>query len=227
MKKILLLFTISILIIALCAFLGSCKKECSHVYDNECDDSCNECGESRQTSHKMTEADCESPSVCSVCGITDGVALGHKISGATCTAPGTCSVCGYTDGALSSHTWNDANCLVSKTCSVCGAAEGDAAGHSWIDATCTVAKTCSVCGETDGEPIDHSSASDDGDCTTDISCSICGTILQKGNDSHTDIDSDGICDRDGCEASVGSNIEDEKEPDDLEGGFDFPMDPNL
>ena len=49
-----------------------------------------------------------------------------------------------------------------------------------------------------------------------------------GQSSHVDTDSDGVCDRAGCFRPVqGGSQTEEKEPEDNEGGFDFPMDPNF
>ena len=70
---------------------------------------------------------------------------------ATCTEPKTCSVCGETEGEALGHTWAEATCAAPKTCSVCGETEGEALGHTWVEATYEAPKTCSVCGETEGE----------------------------------------------------------------------------
>ena len=89
----------------------------------------------------------------------------HKWTDATCTDPKTCSVCGATEGEALGHSWNEATCTAPKTCSVCGATEGEALGHSWNDATCDTPKTCSVCGETEGEALGHSYDNEyDADC---------------------------------------------------------------
>jgi hypothetical protein len=48
--------------------------------------------------HDMTEATCETPAVCAVCGLNEGEALGHSWVDATYAAPKTCTVCGATEG---------------------------------------------------------------------------------------------------------------------------------
>lgn len=254
MKKLITLLTFSILIVALCAFLGSCNDECEHVYDNDCDIECNECGETRDTLHIMTDATCTTPRLCTVCGATEGEALGHKLQDATCTREATCTVCGETEGEALGHKWQDATCIepaicgvcgafssefadhnwdnasctAPKTCTVCGETEGVAAEHDWADATCIAPKTCRVCGETEGEVAEHLPKDDDGDCTTDVSCSVCNEVILSGNEEHIDQDKNGVCDNEGCDVTVVPDVEpgEEKEPDDNEGGIDLPMDEN-
>ena len=81
---------------------------------------------------------------------------GHRWSEADCETPKTCDVCGETSGTSKGHDWTKADCDTPKTCSVCGHTEGEADGHSWTDADCDTSKTCSVCGATEGEPLRHS-----------------------------------------------------------------------
>jgi hypothetical protein len=96
---------------------------------------------------------------CSVCNEVHDVVTSdlaeHNYADATCTAPKTCTVCGATDGEALGHSWVDATCTDPKTCSVCQATDGEALGHSWVDATCTSPKTCSVCQATDGTVAPH------------------------------------------------------------------------
>ena len=47
------------------------------------------------------------------------------------------SVCGETEGEALGHKWNDATCTTPKTCSVCGETEGDALGHDFVDGKCS------------------------------------------------------------------------------------------
>jgi len=118
--------------------------------------------------HTWTDATCTAPKTCSVCGATEGEALGHSWTDATCTAPKTCSVCGATEGEALGHSWTDATCTAPKTCSVCGATEGEALGHSWTDATCAAPKTCSACGTTEGTVGDHT--------YVEGVCDLCGAV---------------------------------------------------
>ena len=79
----------------------------------------------------------------------------HEWNDADCVTPKTCSVCGETEGKALGHSWVDATCTTPKTCSVCEETEGKALGHSWVDATCITPKTCSTCKITEGAIIDH------------------------------------------------------------------------
>ena len=55
----------------------------------------------------------------------------HSWMEATCTEPKTCSICGETEGEALGHSWIEATCTEPKTCSVCGETEGEALGHDW------------------------------------------------------------------------------------------------
>ncbi len=127
--------------------------------------------------HQWTDATCTAPKTCTLCGETEGEALGHtdadgdgncdrcgtalstecahNWTDATCTDPKTCTLCGATEGEALGHDWRGATCTSAKICAVCGETEGEALGHDWRDATCTSAKTCAVCGATEGEALGH------------------------------------------------------------------------
>ena len=68
MKKAL---TFCILLFAFCIFLSACGDKCEHSYDNDCDITCNECGEERTVTHDFADADCDTPKTCKICGATD------------------------------------------------------------------------------------------------------------------------------------------------------------
>lgn len=53
----------------------------------------------------------------------------HVWVDATCTEPKTCSVCGETEGEALGHEWIEATCTEPKTCKRCGAKDGAALGH--------------------------------------------------------------------------------------------------
>jgi len=62
-----------------------------HTYDNDCDTTCNTCGEERSIKHSYSAATCTKPETCTVCGVTQGTALGHTFDDeydATCNACG-------------------------------------------------------------------------------------------------------------------------------------------
>ena len=81
----------------------------------------------------------------------------HVWKDADCTTPKTCTVCGATDGEALGHIWKDADCITPKTCAVCGATEGEAKGHAWsewatvkkatVDAKGTEERKCTTCEE--------------------------------------------------------------------------------
>ena len=139
--------------------------------------------------HDWAEATCTAPKTCSVCGETEGEALGHTEEIIVGT-PATCTEAGMTDG---------------KKCTVCGETTVQqtvvaAPGHTeetvaGTPATCTEAgltdgKKCSVCGVTTAEQtaIDafgHTPEADDGDVTTPVKCANegCDEILVAGKEA--------------------------------------------
>lgn len=58
--------------------------------------------------HNWTAANCTTAKTCSICGKTEGSALGHDWADATCTAPKTCkrTGCTATDGSPLGHDWD-------------------------------------------------------------------------------------------------------------------------
>jgi hypothetical protein len=137
---------------------------------------CLDCGEemSRDANtvpalgHSMSEATCTAPKTCSVCGATEGEALGHSyervVTAPTCTTTGfttyTCS-CGDSyiadKVAALGHSYKDATCTAPATCSVCGTSTGSKLGHSYrytknvnptTSSTGSIKGTCSRCGGT-------------------------------------------------------------------------------
>lgn len=58
--------------------------------------------------HDWTAANCTTAKACSICGKTEGSALGHDWADATCTAPKTCkrTGCTATDGSPLGHDWD-------------------------------------------------------------------------------------------------------------------------
>ncbi len=115
-------------------------------------------------SHDWTDATCQAPKTCTVCGATEGEKAEHTY------VNGICSVCGAEDPDAEpvpcEHDWTGATCTAPKTCSKCGEIEGEALGHSFADATCQAPKTCTVCGATEGEKAEHT--------YVDGTCSVCG-----------------------------------------------------
>ncbi len=54
-------------------------KECAHTYDNDCDEICNLCNETRIVNHTWIDATFENPKTCSKCGKTEGEPLDSAI----------------------------------------------------------------------------------------------------------------------------------------------------
>lgn len=87
----------------------------------------------------------------------------HRWNDATCTKPRTCSICGKTEGEALGHKWSTATCTKPQTCSVCKETKGKALGHEadeWAtikEATCTEVgekeATCKRCGKSLVEEI--------------------------------------------------------------------------
>ena len=122
--------------------------------------------------HTYAAATCTAPKTCTVCGATEGTALGHDYGAATCTTPETCDRCGVTRGAALGHDYAAATCILPKTCIVCGVTEGTALGHDYVAATCTMPETCDRCEATQGAALGHDYAT--ATCTTPETCDRCG-----------------------------------------------------
>ena len=159
---------------------------CSHKYENECDEVCDICGETRETTHTFIDATCTTPATCSVCGKTSGEALGHILDEGyiteepSCTSEGEmvyeCIVCGETAKIevleKLPHEYMEATCEEPETCEVCGATRGKALGHIGGEATCEDKAICTRCDEEYGEFGAHKFSK--ATCTKAKTCSICG-----------------------------------------------------
>ena len=197
MKKISLLLLSILLIFA----FASCEAECEHVYDNDCDATCNECDEAREAmAHDYLAADCDTPKTCKNCTATDGDALGHELVTPDvnlCEVMSTCSRCGMTEGQNKEHSYDNACDVVcngcNKTrfvqhdysviqndenyhwsaCSVCERQDGENKEKHVYDNACDT--TCNTCEKS--RTTAHIPNADDGDCTTSLTCIECSTVL--------------------------------------------------
>lgn len=100
------------------------------------------------------------PQTCSLCGVTEGEALGHSFREATCLAPETCTLCGEIRGEALSHTFREATCLAPETCTLCGMTQGETLIHEysqWTIAEPDTVRSCSLCGGEETVPIDRES----------------------------------------------------------------------
>ncbi len=96
------------------------------------------------------------------CGQSANVA-DHSFTDATCDAPQTCSVCGFTVGEALAHTPNadDGDCTTEITCSLCDAVITEAAdAHTGGTATCQTKAKCSTCNTEYGDLAPHSAEAD-------------------------------------------------------------------
>lgn len=83
----------------ICTICGQTEGDpLGHTYDNDCDDICNVCGETRIVQHQFIDATCEEPKTCTACGKQEGQALGHLWVDATFEEAKTCSRCGKIEG---------------------------------------------------------------------------------------------------------------------------------
>lgn len=125
-----------------------------HIYDNDCDDSCNSCGLKRNTSHKYATTYTKSSTghwyACTVCGDKKDTSPHIPGPAATATTDQTCNACGYVIRSRQNHTHS----YQSKWTS-------NAEGHWYACSGCTIQK-------------DFKAHSYDNGCDTD--CNVCGYI---------------------------------------------------
>ncbi len=152
MKKKLLALLGAVASLAL--FAGCGEKECAHTYDNACDVTCNDCGETRVVEDHVYDNACDTD--CNVCG-DERTASDHVYDNA-CDA--SCNVCGD-ESTPAAHVYDNA---CDTSCNVCGD-ERTPADHVY-DNACDA--SCNVCGD-ERTPADHVY---DNACDTD--CNVCG-----------------------------------------------------
>ena len=134
--------------------------------------------------HTWTDADCDTPKTCSICGETDGEALGHDYS-AVVTAP-TCEKDGYTtytcacgDSYVDDEVEANGHNYVDGACTVCGGADPDYCEHEYMY-DCD--KACMHCYNVTREDAEHNIVHVDAKAPTCNEngnveywyCSICG-----------------------------------------------------
>ncbi len=93
--------------------------------------------------------------------------VSHKWEPATCSKPRTCSVCGATEGTALGHDWGSWVTVRNATCELSGMQERvcrnnsahverkevAALGHKWTAATYSSPSTCTRCGTTQGSAL--------------------------------------------------------------------------
>ena len=125
---------------------------------------------------------------------------GHTFANATCTSPKTCSVCGATDGEALGHTPNedDGDCTTAILCKVCTevTSAGKASHDSEADdGDCTTAITCSECGTVTTEARNEHTGGT-ATCGAKAVCESCGTAygeIDLDNHDLTTVDNNGVC----------------------------------
>lgn len=119
--------------------------------------------------------------------VLSGCQCKHEWKDAACETPKSCTICGETEGEALGHKWTDATCTESSHCSICGKPQGEALGHDWTEATCTSGKKCKRCDVMGGEPAGHTPGTwemTDIDPVTAIAdfqqkCANCGAVLAE------------------------------------------------
>lgn len=108
----------------------------------------------------------------------------HDWTAANCTTAKACSICGKTEGSALGHDWADATCTTPKTCkrTGCTATDGSSLGHEWAtDWTTDNNQHWHKCKRTGCAEIkDAASHNPDRDAATEgapIKCTECGKVL--------------------------------------------------
>ncbi len=87
-----------------------------HIYDNDCDTTCNVCKEERSITHdyetEWTTDGTHHWHVCSVCSVIEGDKIAHYGGTATCLQKAICDACQKAYGELAAHNWVDDECTV-------------------------------------------------------------------------------------------------------------------
>lgn len=108
----------------------------------------------------------------------------HNWTAANCTTAKTCSICGKTEGSALGHDWADATCTAPKTCkrTGCTATDGSPLGHDW-DTVWTIGDDqhwhkcnrtgCTVINDAASHIPDRTAATED----DPVKCTECGKVL--------------------------------------------------
>lgn len=109
----------------------------------------------------------------------------HNWTAANCTTAKTCSICGKTEGSALGHDWADATCTTPKTCkrTGCTATDGSPLGHNWDTTVWTIGDDqhwhkCNRTGCTEIKDAanhipDRNAATED----DPVKCTECGKVL--------------------------------------------------
>ena len=109
----------------------------------------------------------------------------HNWTAANCTTAKTCSICGKTEGSALGHDWADATCTAPKTCkrTGCTATDGSPLGHDWDTVVWTIGDDqhwhkcnrtgCTAIKDAANHTPDRNAATED----DPIKCTECGKVL--------------------------------------------------
>ena len=182
--------------------------EMMHQYDNDCDDTCDDCGYVRTTNHAgdpLHFFGYACVAACPNCGMTREAADHTPGAAATCTEPQKCSVCQKVlEEAKGHNPGAEANCGQNQTCTDCGMilAESNGTHTPGAEATCTQSQKCTVCGA-DLKPANGHVAGVEwiADENGHHKLCACGEKVEAG--THKDANGDKRCDTCGYEAKGG------------------------
>lgn len=180
----------------------------NHQFDNDCDDTCDDCGYVRTTNNAgdplhFYEHACSE--VCPNCGQTREAEPHTPGAAATCTEAQICTVCNKVLEDAKGHTPGaEADCGHDQTCTVCGEVLVEASGNHTpgAESTCTKAQTCTVCGEELNAILDHVPGME---WITDENShhKLCGCGQKVELGTHADTNGDEVCDVCGYDMSTG------------------------
>ena len=109
----------------------------------------------------------------------------HDWTAANCTTAKTCSICGKTEGSALGHDWADATCTAPKTCkrTGCTATYGSPLGHDWDTTVWMIGDDqhwhkcnrtgCAVIKDAANHIPDRTAATED----DPVKCTECGKVL--------------------------------------------------
>ncbi|MBQ8806121.1 MAG: LPXTG cell wall anchor domain-containing protein [Bacteroidaceae bacterium] len=176
---------------------------CAHVYDNDCDETCNECGEIREVNDHVYDHACDEE--CNICGETRTVEK-HKETyidryESTCVKQGYEKVCCKACHEVLSKTklpLSEEHVYHNNVCLLCGAEEH--CTHNYVvvrelEPTCGEAgyvwKECSKCGAEKNHEVGEPTGEHKYDNACDAECNVCGATREV--DDHV---YDNACDKD-------------------------------
>ena len=128
MKKLSLILLSILLIFTFAA----CGGKCEHTYDNACDATCNECGETRLVQHDYSVLQNDETHhwyTCSVCERPDGENKTTHVFDNDCDT--TCNTCGKTRTTEHTPNEDDGDCTTPMTCTECSTVITAAKSHDF------------------------------------------------------------------------------------------------